>query len=84
MLGDGRVQQRPIHRQPEAAEQIFKHLLVLRGEFVAQLDEVRPRHGHCTVVFGWVTMKRRHKAGRIRQRRVTGDTEIVLHASLGG
>ena len=84
MLRDGRVQQRPIHRQPEAAEQIFKHLLVLSGEFVTQLDEVRPRHGHCTVVFGWVTTKRRHKAGRIRQRRVTGDTEIVLHASLGG
>ena len=84
VLGDRGVQERPVDRQAESTEEVFEHLLVLCGEFVAELDEVRTRHGNCLVVFRRVAAERRGEARDVRQRRVAGDAEIVLHAPLGG
>src|SRR5688572_5794550 len=39
---NGRVGPRPVDRQPEIAPQVLERFLVLRGQPVAQLDEVRP------------------------------------------
>ena len=41
-LADRRVGLRPVDREPEPAEQVLERLLVLGGELLAELDEVRP------------------------------------------
>ena len=82
-IADGRIEQRPVDRQAEAAEEFFEHLLVEMSDLAAQLDEVGTAHRNSAVVLGNVAVVGRGEVRVVRQRRVAADAGDVLHAALG-
>jgi hypothetical protein len=60
---DGGVEQRPVEREPELAEQVLERALVERGDLEAQLDEVRPAHRDRAMILGYIAPKRRDESG---------------------
>ena len=82
---DGRVDQVPVDRQAEAAEQGLEHLLVFGGERVAELDEVLAAD-RCAIaeVLGHVAVERWREVRVVRLRRITGHAVEVLDAALRG
>ena len=83
-LADGRVQQGPVDRQPDPAEDFFEDGFVGGRQLFAQLDEVRPRDGQLLGALGHVATERRGERGVIGLRRVTSHAVVVLDAALGG
>ena len=81
---DRRVEQRPVERQAEAPERLLEHGLVLGGQLVAQLDEVRPGDRDFLVTARRVAAERRLEGRVVVLGRVAAHAEVVLHAPLGG
>ena len=84
---DGAVGLSPVHREPERAPQFLELHLVLGRQALAQLDEVAPADGLLVGGLGALAvaaLERRHKVGRVGQRRIAPHAVVVLHASLGG
>ena len=78
---DRRVLLGPVDGQSERAPQALEDLLVLLDQLVAQLDEVAAADRHLVLR---VRVLRRRVVGVVRERGVTADAVVVLHASLGG
>ena len=62
-VADGGVEQRPVDRQAEAAEQVLERLLVEMGDLAAQLDEVGRLTGTARWSFGHVAVERGAERG---------------------
>jgi hypothetical protein len=79
-LADRGVRARPIDREPQQPEQRFEGLLVLGGQALAELDEVRTAHRHRSLArpVERVDVERRVA----RQRRIASHAEVVLHPAL--
>ena len=74
----------PVDREAQFAEEVLEGLLVLGYQDIAQLDEVGARYSDragALVVF-WL-VNRCFEVGVVGERRVTGDTEVVLYPALG-
>ncbi|CAB4900373.1 unannotated protein [freshwater metagenome] len=87
IAANGAVGLAPVDREAERAPQRLKLLLVFNGELLAQLDEVAAADGNLVGGLGALvvaTLKRGRESGLVGQRRVTANTVVVLHASLGG
>ena len=79
-VGDRGVEQVPVHRQPDVPPEVLEHLLVDRGQLVAQLDEIAAADRDLALR---VRLGRRGEVGVVRDRRVAADAVVVLHPALG-
>ena len=84
MVGDRRVFEAPVDRQAEPLEQRLERLLVLAGQFEAQLDEVRARDLARRLLALRVVRLLELQAGLVRHARLGAHVVIVLHAAFGG
>ena len=83
-LADGGVGQRPVDRQAEEPPQLLEGPLVDRGQPVAQLDEVAPRHRRDAATVVPPAPRRRLEPRPVGLAGIAAHPEVVLHPALGG
>ncbi len=87
VVGDRAVGLGPVDAQTERAPEGLEVLLVFDGELLAELDEVAAADRH---LIGRATglvvaaLERRREIGVVRQGGIAPNSEVVLHAALGG
>ena len=84
VLVDRGVQQRPVVRQPEAAQHALEDLLVLGDELFAQFDEVGPRDSDRLMVLRRFTVEWRLEVSHVSGGGIAADAEVVLDSAFGG
>ena len=78
-VADGGVGAAPVDRQPDAAPQVLEGLLVLRGQLVAQGDEVGPAHADVLAP----RLLGRAEVGVVGERGVARHAVVGLHPAFG-